>query len=247
MLHSDGADFARRINLSRGQSQSSDMSLSLYRRRFAHLNRATDIVYSALREAILDGILAPGTWLREEMLAREFGVSRTPVREALQQLRREGLVTDSPHQGVFVGRLTVEDILAIYVVRESLEGLAARLAAMRATPEDCAKLEALIEAMRAVENDPSTLAELNLRFHAEVRRVAGNAYLDRFLTQIEHAIRRFGQTTLTYPGRPKQAITEHEAIVDAIRAHDPERAEAEAIRHMHEARELRLRMLIEGH
>lgn len=227
--------------------ENNDMNLALYRKRFSYLHRATDVVYNALREAILDGVLAPGTWLREETLAREFGVSRTPVREALQQLRREGLVDDSPHQGVFVGRLTVEDILAIYVVRESLEGLAARLAALRATSKDCASLQWIVDQMREAEHAPSVLAELNLRFHAEIRRIAGNAYLDRFLTQIEHAIRRFGQTTLTYPGRPRQAIEEHQAIVTAISAGDAERAEAEAIHHMHAAREIRLRMLVEGH
>jgi DNA-binding GntR family transcriptional regulator len=219
----------------------------IYRQRHAHLQRAADTVREALRDAILEGELAPDARLREEELAREFGVSRTPVREALQQLNAEGFVEVSPHQGAVVVRLTVEDILAIYVVREALEGVSARLAARRATPEQCARLLAIIDEMEAGSATlrPSQIADLNLRFHAELRQAASNRYLDRFLSQVEHAVRRFGQTTFAYPGRLQSTMAEHRAIVDAVIAHDPERAEALAIEHMHEARQLRMRMLME--
>ncbi len=220
-----------------------------YRARHAHLQRAADIVREALRDAILEGDIATGARLREEELARLFRVSRTPVREALQQLSSEGLVQTSPHQGAIVASLSVEDILAIYVVREALEGVSARLAARRATSEECERLLAVVEEMesRTSENDPHLMAELNHRFHAELRQSARNRLLDRFLSQIEHAVRRFGQTTYAYAGRTPTSIAEHRAIVEAVIARDPERAEALAIEHMREARQLRLRMLAEEH
>lgn len=219
------------------------------RERHVHLQRAADIVRETLRDAILEGELAPSTRLREEELAREFGVSRTPVREALQQLGVEGFIEVSPHHGAIVATLTVEDILAIYVVREVLEGVSARLAARRATAEQVEQLLATVEEMEAQIDSasPAQLADLNLRFHAELRRAAANRYLDRFLSQIEHAVRRFGQTTYAAPGRKESSIAEHRAIVEAVSARDPERAEAVAIEHMREARRLRLQMLAEEH
>jgi DNA-binding GntR family transcriptional regulator len=221
----------------------------VYRERHSHQQRAADVVREALRDAILDGELEPGTRLREEELAREFGVSRTPVREALQQLVAEGIVEISPHQGAVVTRLSVEDILAIYVVREALEGVSARLAARRATTRQIDALQTMVAEMEAMSAtiSPADMAEMNLRFHAALRDAAGNRLLDRFLSQIEHAIRRFGQTTYAYPNRTATSVAEHRAIIDAVAAHDPERAEALATQHMREARLIRLQMLAEDH
>lgn len=231
------------------REQADDSIWDAYRARHAHLQRAADVVREALRDAILEGDFAPGARLREEELAHQFRVSRTPVREALQQLSSEGLVQTSPHQGATVASLTVEDILSIYVVREALEGVSARLAARRATPEQCERLLAIVEEMesRIVDNDPNGMAELNLRFHAELRQAARNRHLDRFLSQIEHAVRRFGQTTYAHTGRMATSIAEHRAIVEAVIARDHERAEALAIEHMREARQIRLRMLADEH
>lgn len=227
----------------------SELKLSAYRQRFGHLHRAADIVSASLREAILDGEISTGRRLREEELAREFGVSRTPVREALQQLSSEGLVDTSLHQGAIVTQLTTEDILAIYVVREALEGVSARLAARRATPEHGQLLLAIVNEMETITDsgDATEFARLNLQFHAELRRAANNSHLDRFLAQIEHAVRRFGQTTFAYPGRAESTVREHRAIVEAVIQRDPERAEALAIEHMREARKLRLQMLMEDY
>lgn len=221
----------------------------IYRARHAHLNRSADIVRESLRDAILDGEAPPGARLREEELARLFGVSRTPVREALQQLSSEGLVQTSPHQGATVASLSVEDILAIYVVREALEGVSARLAARRATPEQHVQLLAIVEEMESnvADSTPAEMAEMNLRFHAELRNAAGNRYLDRFLSQIEHVVRRAGHTTYSHSRRPGSSIAEHRAIVDAVVAGDPERAEELAIEHMRQARLLRLQMLADEH
>lgn len=225
----------------------SAIDLASYRQQFAHLRRAADIVRETVLEAILDGYLAPGARLREEELAREFGVSRTPVREALHQLAAIGLIDLNLNQGAVVSRLSIEDILTLYIVRENLEGLAARLAAQHATHEQGKVLATLVEEMKSASADRNLvdLARLNLQFHAEVRQLARSRYLDRFLTQVEHAVRRFSETTFAYPGRTEQSIAEHHAIVEAIIANDPDDAETLARQHMREARQIRLRMLQE--
>ena len=230
------------------QTKSGQWGLGLYREQFIDLRRAADTVRETLREAILDGHLAPDTWLREEEVAQELGVSRTPVREAFQQLAAIDLIELHPHHGAVVARLTTEDILAIYVVREALEGVSARLAASRARPDQYQELLDILALMEAAAevNDAERLADLNLRFHAELRGIANNRYLDRLLTQVEHAVRRFGRTTYAYKGRAQESITEHRDIVQAIIAGDPERAEALALHHMRQARQLRMQMLIEG-
>lgn len=227
----------------------SEIKLAAYREQFGHLHRAADIVIASLREAILNGDIPAGRRLREEELARVFGVSRTPVREALQQLSSEGLVDTSLHQGAIVTQLTTDDILAIYVVREALEGVSARLAARRATPEQQQRLIEIVDEMEAIagSRSASEFAKLNLQFHAELRRAANNSHLDRILSQIEHAVLRFGTTTFAYPGRAETTVTEHRAIVEAVIQRDPERAEALAIEHMREARKLRLQMLMEDY
>lgn len=231
----------------------SDISESLdilqpYRKRFAELPRNADLIRATLREAILDSRLASGTWLREEELARYFGVSRTPVREALQVLRSEGLVEAAPNQGARVAALTTDDVLALYLVREVLDGLAARLAAGRMTPAQFQEISAINDEMECAnkQSDPHRVAELNLHFHQYLRQAAGNPYLSRFMQQVEHAVRRSSQTIFTYPGRSDAAVREHREILDAIRASDTARAEQLAIEHVRTARRLKLQMLMEG-
>ena len=222
--------------------------LAPYQSHFEHLDRSADIIRETLREAILDSQLEPGTRLREEELARYFGVSRTPVREALQVLRTEGIIEFVPNQGARVSTLTTDDILALYLVREVLEGLSARLAASRMKSSQQQALIQILDQMEAASanNDPEEMERLNLKFHAQLRQAAGNPYLDRFLEQVEHAVRRFGQTTFYYPGRMETSTEEHRLISDAILANDPGAAEQLAMNHMRRARQLRLEMLMEG-
>lgn len=223
-------------------------ALEPYRTRFSHITRNADLIHATIREAILDSRLPSGTWLREEELARLFGVSRTPVREALQILRVDGLVEAAPNQGARVAALTTEDVLALYLVREVLDGLAARLAAARATPEQLEEISGINDEMeRAHErNNPQCVSEKNLEFHQHLRQAAGNTYLNRFMEQVEHAIRRSSQTIFSYPGHPENSVAEHRAIIDAIRGGDSARAEELAIEHVRTARRLKLQMLIEG-
>lgn len=214
--------------------------------------RTTEAVSEALREAILDGVLAPSTWLREDEIAAVLEVSRTPVREALRRMADEGLAVKVAHHGTVVAPMKLEDILALYVVRENLEGLATRLATLRQQPGLVADLESLHEEMADLVNTSETvagdvakrLAALNLKFHGRIRESCGNLYLDRFLSQVEQAIRRLQPTSLAAPGRTGAALDEHVAIIEAIRSGDPAAAEENAKAHMRNAREVRLSMLI---
>lgn len=207
----------------------------------------TDAVTHILREAILDGALEPSSWLREAELAQEMSVSRTPVREALRHLSIEGLVTITAHQGAIVAPLTMDDTFNVYVVRETLEGLAARLAAKHRTQRHVQQLYEALEEMdeAATDDHAQRIAEINIKFHKVIREATGNPHLDRFLGQIEHFVRRFRRTTFEVPGRPRQAVDEHRSIADAIAAGDPNTAEKLAIQHMRVARELRVRMVLD--
>ncbi|MGH3321556.1 MAG: GntR family transcriptional regulator [Streptosporangiaceae bacterium] len=205
----------------------------------------TDAVTDALREAILDGALPPAAWLREEKLARELTVSRTPVREALRRLEDEGLVVKAAHKGTLVASLSLEDTLALYVVRANLEGLAARLATRRGPPGLVDDLERIHHRMRAAQDRPARLSALNLDFHRQIRLAAGNHYLGRFLTQVEHAVRRLPGTTFDIPGRTTETLDEHDAIIRAINDKDAEAAEQRARHHMNRARDIRIQTLLE--
>lgn len=208
--------------------------------------RTTEAVTDALREAILDGAIPASSWLREDELAAVFEVSRTPVREGLRLLADEGLVVKTANQGAVVAQMSVEDVLALYVVRENLEGLAARLAATRQPPGLADRLDAINDqlAQDAEHGDLATMVRRNLEFHREIRLATGNTYLDRFLGQVEHAVRRLPSSTLAQPERRKAALEEHRAIVAAIRAGDRDAAASAAQLHLRNARASRIADLL---
>jgi DNA-binding GntR family transcriptional regulator len=205
-----------------------------------------DAVADALREAILDGALQPGSWLREAEVARELKVSRTPVRDAFRILAVEGLVTLNANQGAVVSPMTSDDILELYATREVLEGLAARLAARRAPQRCIEEFAPLIAQMRAVgeSGEFGDLSRLNFQFHAIIRDAAGNRYLERSLAQVQNAARRFPDPTLGLPGRVIESIDEHVRLADAIGKGDSEEAERLAVAHMRHLSELRIQMLL---
>jgi DNA-binding GntR family transcriptional regulator len=205
-----------------------------------------EAVAGALRQAILDGALAPGSWLREAEVARELKVSRTPVRDAFRILATEGLLNINTNQGAVVSPMTTEDVIELYVMREVLEGLASRLAARRAARRCLDEFAVLIPEMKRVgaAGDFSGLSGLNFKFHEIVRDAAGNRYLDRSLAQIQNAARRFPDPTLGLPGRVKESIEEHVALADAISRGDAPAAEQLAVDHMRHLSELRIQMLL---
>jgi DNA-binding GntR family transcriptional regulator len=205
-----------------------------------------DMVASTLREAILDGTIEPGAWLREAEVARTLAVSRTPVRDAFRILAAEGLVTINANQGAVVSAMTSDDVLELYVMREVLESLAARLAARRASRRCLQEFSALIPEMKHAgeKGDYRELSRLNFQFHAVIRDAAGNRYLERALTQVQNAARRFPDPTLGLPGRVAESIAEHVALADAISQGDATAAEKLSVEHMRHLSELRIRMLL---
>src|SRR5690606_30993505 len=161
-------------------------------------------------------------------------------------LADEGLVVKTANQGAVVAPLSMEDILALYVVRENLEGLAARLAAKHRPDGVVQRLREINERMAAAADaaDVDGMVRANLEFHREIRIAANNNYLDRFLGQVEHAVRRQQSSTYTRPARRTPALDEHRAIIAAIEAGDSDAAEEAAQRHMREARASRIADLI---
>jgi DNA-binding GntR family transcriptional regulator len=221
----------------------------LARHPLAGRGGTADGVAEILREAIVDGVLEPGTWLRENELAHQLNVSRTPIRDAFRTLASEGFLTTSANQGAVVATMTSDDIVELYTMREALEGLAARLAARRATRLTNVELARILAEMRTAGATRlwDDLAALNLTFHKVIRVAAGNRYLDRSLTELDRAVRRFRYTTYELPGRVEESYDEHMRLAEAIGLGDAARAERLAREHMLRLAELRIRMLLEGY
>lgn len=202
-----------------------------------------------LRDAILDGLLKPGSWLREAELASELAVSRTPIRDALRILSAEGLLDLSANKGAVVPNLTGDDIVELYAVRESLESVAARLAARRASAHHIEELGVIVGRMKraAAHRRIRELHEADVAFHAVLSDAAGNRYLTRFLAEIQNAVRRLRVSTYELPGRIEESLGEHERLARAIAERDAERAEQIAREHMRRLAEVRIRMLLQGY
>jgi DNA-binding GntR family transcriptional regulator len=232
--------------LPEGNDVSTDVSSDLAQFFTAAPERgnATDIVTEALREAIVTGFLAPGAWLREDKVAKDLGVSRTPVREAFRRLADEQLVVKTAHQGTMVAGISFEDVTALYAIRIPLEGTVARFAAERRSDHLVTRLRTLNDGMRQASErgDSSAMVHLNHEFHRTLSDSTNSLFLQRMMTQVENFVRRLPSTTYRTASRRKAVLTEHEAIIRAIDAGDPERASNAAIKHMSKTREFRLSM-----
>ena len=203
-------------------------------------NRLKD-AYELIVEAIDVGVYGPGDRLVESELAERFGVSRTPVREALQRLETQAmLVRDG--RSLIVASLDHNQLSDLYIVRSELEGLAAQLAAKHATPEEVRVMFSMIEADRRIANDPSKLARANRRFHHQLHLASHNRYLIQQLDQVHQSMVLLGNTSLAADGRGDQALDEHIAIVEAIEANNPEKAGAAVKQHLSYAFEMRLKI-----
>lgn len=213
--------------------------------RYENQPVAADAIYATLREGILRGILPPGEHLGEIQLASLFSRSRTPVREAILRLESERLAERSARRGFVVGRISREEVLEAYAVRGALDGLAARLAAQGAFTNELDHLAWLNGRMRkaAEEQNPQEMRELNIEFHEQVARAGRNTMLLQFIRQIHDWVRRFRDSTFSYPGRAIEAVEEHDALLDALGRRDPDAAERIARSHMARAMQVRISML----
>ncbi|MBC7268709.1 MAG: GntR family transcriptional regulator [Streptomyces sp.] len=183
-----------------------------------------DRVYEALLELITTRALQPGQHLVESELAGHLGVSRQPVREALQRLNTEGWVDLRPAQGAFVHEPTEEEADQLLTVRTLLEAEAARLAAANATKDGIDALEALLhEGLEAVaEDDVDAAVALNARFHAKIMELAGNAVLAELAAQVDRRVRWYYTPVARQRGH--QSWVEHRDLIAAIVARDEQSA-----------------------
>lgn len=190
--------------------------------------------YDLILAAIDVGVYKPGDRLVESELADRFGVSRTPVREALQRLETQSLLARDG-RSLIVASLDHGQLSELYVVRSELEGLAARLAARHATLEEIAVLEHMVEADRALVHDPAALKQSNRRFHRQVHRASHNRYLYQQLDLVYRSMALMATTSLAAEGRGEQAVGEHDTIVAAIKNRDEEAAYVALKDHISEA------------
>ncbi|MEM8688446.1 MAG: GntR family transcriptional regulator [Pseudomonadota bacterium] len=203
-----------------------------------------------VRREILQAIqkrrYAPGERITETEVATWLGVSRTPVREAFRRLETEGLLTFQSWRGVVVADLDRQQINELYAMRQALEGTAARLAARHIDEPEIDLLEQLLARSADVESSVEDLARVNRRFHETIYAAAHNRYLLQTLEQLRNALALLRGTTYAVPGRPASALSEHEAIVSAIRARKPKDAEDAARAHIAAAQKCRLQLMAEA-
>lgn len=199
--------------------------------------RRGGVVYSALRKEIRDWVLPPGTPLGEVEVSRRLNVSRTPVREAIQRLSREGLVVLVAGRGAFVSSISLPDILDLFQMREALEPQAARLAARSPSRARIADLRAGFEGARH-DIDTGDLGEyykLTSDFDEIVASLAGNGRLHAALSEVWLQIDRARRLSAVNPARLSASVGEHLAILDAIVAGDEEAAAAAARYHVQQS------------
>jgi DNA-binding GntR family transcriptional regulator len=195
---------------------------------------------------ILDGIEA-GTWrpgdrLVESELAERLGVSRTPVREALQRLETQGMLARDG-RSLMVASLDHSQLAELYAVRGTLEGLAARLAARHASDEEVRVLQGMVtEDQALIGGDPRALSRANKRFHRQIHLASHNRFLIQQLDLVHRAMALMANTSFAAEGRDQQGLAEHDRIAAAIAARDGDMAEAALREHISRAFETRLRI-----
>lgn len=196
-----------------------------------------ELVFEALREAIINGKLKPGERLMEIQLADDLGVSRTPVREAIRKLELEGFVVMIPRKGAYVADISLKEIADVFEIRGALEGLAAELAAERATEDEIEQMERfLVELAEMIEGKVlDRIVEIDTRFHETLYSSSRNERLSQILNLLREQIQRFRTRTMTHPARMKVALEEHRGMVEALATRDGELARRLAQEHIQSA------------
>lgn len=203
-----------------------------------------DQAEAALREQIVSGHRAPGDRLNEVEIAAELGVSRGPLREAMQRLARDGLVQVQPHRGSFVRNLVPDEIVELFEVRIALECTAARLAAERRDDADVNALSGLLDssAKAVTETGDAPHYPAHLDLHERVAMISGNARLHRSIVQINQELKLVRAASGFRPERAPRALVEHADVVSAIVDADAEQAAQLMHKHLLESLDSTLRM-----
>lgn len=202
-------------------------------------NSLSGKVFEALENEILTGVLEPGEVLSENKVSSRLGVSRTPVREALLRLEQEGLVKAEPGKGAVVVGITQGDLLDIYEIRIRIEGLAARYAARNITDEQVKEMVDVVELQKffAAKGDSQNVRDLDSKFHSMIYKFCTSRILTDTLNSLHHRIERFRRMSVETGGRGSLSVEEHKEIVEALAAHDEDKAENLLIEHIRNARD----------
>ena len=197
-------------------------------------NTSANIILRELRADIVSMRRKPGEAVSEKEIAAAYGVSRTPVREALLRLADDQLIDIVPQSGTFVARIPLGALPEAILIRKSLEQLTAGMAAEHASRDDVARLQELLESQRraAADGDRDRFHDADEGFHAAIAAAAGYPGIWTLIQQVKVQIDRYRRLTLPVPGRMSEVVKEHKLIVAAIAAHDPARAASAMAAHL---------------
>ena len=191
-------------------------------------------VAERLREQIFSHELAPGSWLDEQSLAMAFGISRTPMREAIKVLASEGLVTTKMNKGAYVTEVDRRDLEQIFTVLSLLEGQAAKETAIKATEAQLTQLDNLHHRLEkaAADRDTGQFFEINVKFHELIQEIAGNKWMNGVIEDLRKVLKLQRRDSLTRSGRLLSSLVEHREILQAILKRDPLAAELAMRKHL---------------
>jgi DNA-binding GntR family transcriptional regulator len=181
-------------------------------------------VAELLRQRIFQRELEPGSWIDEMKLAEEYGISRTPLREALKVLAAEGLVTMKVRRGAYVTEVSEKDLSDVYHLLSLLESDAAGIVAERASDAQIAELQALHKQLEAAAGHREKFFALNERFHMRLLAIAGNRWRDQMVADLRKVMKLNRHNSLLKSGRVKESMLEHRAIVEALARRDAKAA-----------------------
>jgi len=191
-------------------------------------------VAERLREQIFAHELAPGSWLDEQSLALAFGISRTPMREAIKVLASEGLVTTKMNKGAYVTEVERRDLEQIFTVLSLLEAEAAKETALRATEAELTQLDDLHHRLEkaAADRDLEQFFEINVRFHEKIQQIAANPWMNGVINDLRKVLKLQRRDSLSRSGRLLSSLVEHREILQAILKRDPLAAEEAMRKHL---------------
>ena len=187
-------------------------------------------VAELLRQRIYKRELEPGSWIDEMKLAEEYGISRTPLREALKVLAAEGLVTMKVRRGAYVTEVSERDLAEVYHLLSLLESDAAGVVATQATPAQLAELQALHAELEAAVADRDRFFAINERFHMRLLEIAGNRWRNQMVADLRKVMKLNRQHSLLKSGRIEESLAEHGSVMEALMRRDA----ASATRRMQE-------------
>lgn len=198
----------------------------------------TDQVFESLQNDILNGVLYPGDALIENHISEELGVSRTPVREAINRLELAGLVKNVPNKGALVVGIQDKDIQDIYTIRMYIEGLASKWAAGNISDEQLKQLRNIVELQEFYleRSDYAQIWQLDTRFHSIIYDSCNSAILSNTLSNFHHFIQKARELSIKKPGRAKPSVHEHRLILEALEKHDADLAEKLTFEHIRNAK-----------